>query len=317
MNMLDIEDRFYTSTEVADILGVSLRSIYRYLEEGKIKAEVKTATGRHRFTKQNILDFLKPQADRVPEEKPAAPVADSAPAAAVVAPAEEEASEELTEEESAELEASAEPIEDDVSADKKDSVDWLEKFKEAAAKHRAEQETSDADAEEEVEEETADEETPAADEVETEEEKVEAVSGLATEAPTQEEEKAEEETPYNYYKSAIGGLKDIAQNLDKSAKKASLEYAFTMNAGLSLHKPIKPFSLLHSYVRTQDKDFFEKVLKLSSSTKESAQLCLIVSDEEPIYESRKELHGLYVVSDVKLRADLMAIGEEELAKELE
>ena len=57
---LDIKDRLYTSSEVAEILGVSLRSVYRYLEEGKLDADIKTATGRHRFSKKNILDFLKP-----------------------------------------------------------------------------------------------------------------------------------------------------------------------------------------------------------------------------------------------------------------
>ena len=57
---MDLEDRLYSSTEVADILGVSLRSVYRYLEDGDLKAEVKTATGRHRFTRQDILNFLYP-----------------------------------------------------------------------------------------------------------------------------------------------------------------------------------------------------------------------------------------------------------------
>ncbi len=57
---LDLKDRLYTSSEVAEILGVSLRSVYRYLEEGKLDADIKTATGRHRFSKKNILDFLQP-----------------------------------------------------------------------------------------------------------------------------------------------------------------------------------------------------------------------------------------------------------------
>ena len=55
-----LNEKLYTSTEVAQILGVSLRSIYRYLDENKLQAAVKTATGRHRFTKQNINDFLHP-----------------------------------------------------------------------------------------------------------------------------------------------------------------------------------------------------------------------------------------------------------------
>src|SRR3990167_1683570 len=62
---VELEDRLYTSTEVADVLGVSLRSIYRYLEENKLQADVKTATGRHRFSKQNILQFLYPLGNTV------------------------------------------------------------------------------------------------------------------------------------------------------------------------------------------------------------------------------------------------------------
>ena len=75
---LDIKDRLYTSSEVAEILGVSLRSVYRYLEEGKLDADIKTATGRHRFSKKNILDFLQPSES---QNKVSAPkVVEAAPA---------------------------------------------------------------------------------------------------------------------------------------------------------------------------------------------------------------------------------------------
>src|SRR3989304_4428794 len=67
---MNLEEKLYTSTEVADILGVSLRSVYRYMEEYKLKADVKTATGRHRFTKQNILDFLYPEGSARPSQQP-------------------------------------------------------------------------------------------------------------------------------------------------------------------------------------------------------------------------------------------------------
>ncbi len=54
---IELQDKLYTSTEVAEILGVSLRTLYRYMEDGKI-ASMKTASGRHRFTREQILDFL-------------------------------------------------------------------------------------------------------------------------------------------------------------------------------------------------------------------------------------------------------------------
>ena len=34
--MIKLDDKLYTSSEVADILGVSLRSVYRYIEESKL-----------------------------------------------------------------------------------------------------------------------------------------------------------------------------------------------------------------------------------------------------------------------------------------
>ena len=52
-----LEDKLYTSTQVSEILGVSLRTLYRYMEDGKI-GSMRTASGRHRFTKDQILDFL-------------------------------------------------------------------------------------------------------------------------------------------------------------------------------------------------------------------------------------------------------------------
>ena len=114
----------------------------------------------------------------------------------------------------------------------------------------------------------------------------------------------EEESNMFYYRSSLGGLKDIAQTLDKSAKEASLDYAFTLNAGLSLHKPIKPFSLLHAYVRPNDLNYFEKLLALTPSDSSSAQLCLMTADNDVIFRNRESLHGLSVVAKGQLRKDV-------------
>lgn len=267
---IELEDRLYTSTEVANVLGVSLRSVYRYLEDGKLIAEMKTATGRHRFTKQNILDFLSPQT----KKKAPAPAEVKKEEAAPTAPAEPTSPAEP-----------AEPVTQEATPteDSKEEVDWLSKFRGAAEKYKAE---------------AAQEAAP----------KTESVSDLASveAAPSAN----------RYYKTGEGGLKDLAQNLDKSAKKASLNYAFTLDAGLSLHKPIKPFSLLHSYVKSEDLVFFEKILSLSEAVESDAQLCLIVSDDGSLYSEKKEIHGLNVVSDERLKEDLISSGKEELAKEL-
>jgi hypothetical protein len=292
MSLQELEDRLYTSTEVANILGVSLRSVYRYLEDAKLIAEMKTATGRHRFTKQNILDFLSPQGGTKAAPVAAAPVAPVAPvAAAPAAPAEPVAA--------APIPAPAET----------EDVDWLSKFRQAAEKYKTDQAPAETPAE------PAAAPTPAP---------VEAVSGLAEEVPAApvepvtpvEPEVVADTSPSHFYKSSVGGLKDVAQNIDKSAKKASLEYAFTMDAGLSLHKPISPFSLIHSYVRSEDLAFFEKILDLSPTEMSEAQLCLIVSDDAAIYASKVEVHGLNVVANERLKADLVAAGKQDLANEL-
>ncbi|MBU4380967.1 helix-turn-helix domain-containing protein [Candidatus Parcubacteria bacterium] len=51
-------DKLYKSSEVCDILGVSLRTLYRYIEDGKL-GSVQLASGRHRFTKDQIEKFLQ------------------------------------------------------------------------------------------------------------------------------------------------------------------------------------------------------------------------------------------------------------------
>ncbi|MFC1700190.1 helix-turn-helix domain-containing protein [Patescibacteria group bacterium] len=293
--MIKLENKLYSSTEVAEILGVSLRSVYRYLEEDKLTAEVKTATGRHRFTRQNIIDFLYPKG--IPEaEKEKIIAADEEEAAPEVikepiveeeqvleeeAPKEEPKKEELKKEE---------PVVEEEEKAKEESVDWLSKFREAAKKF-----------------EEGSEEAPEA------KEKVEEVTGLASEAP---EVPAEEAEGMYYYRSRLGGLKDIAQNIDKTARNSGLDYAFTMNAGLSLYKPISPFSVLHAYIRSKDRDFFERILTLTPSDEGNAQLCLIVSDDDKLYKGIDELHGLKVVEKKRLVEDISEL-DEKLLKEAE
>lgn len=119
-----------------------------------------------------------------------------------------------------------------------------------------------------------------------------------------------------YYRSMLGGLKDIAQTLDKSARNSNLDYAFTLSAGASLHKPIKPFATLHAYIRPSERDFFEKLLRLSPSNQSNAQLCLILSNDSSIYNSREEIHGLYVVSKEQLKKDINTFGDAQLAQEV-
>lgn len=300
--MIQLENKLYTSTEVADILGVSLRSVYRYIEEDKLRPEVKTATGRHRFTKQNIIDFLYPNGDtkverRVEEVEEEAPVKKTVKK--TVAAIEKKAPEvavEPVEAEEEEVEEEVKPVEikerprakieeapnyeapEEKVSGGEETVDWLAKFREAAKKFE--------------------ETTPKKEE-----------TIFAKEEP---------QVSKFFYRSKLGGLKDIAQNIDKASKNSGMDYAFTMSAGLSLHSPIKPFSLLHVYVRSKDKEFFERVLMLTPSDEENGQLGLILSDENKIYNTSMQMHGLTVVSKDKLLSDIREMDTEgSLSKEAE
>jgi len=324
MQQNTFDEKLYTSTEVAEILGVSLRSIYRYLDENKIQAEVRTATGRHRFTRQNINDFLHPgkQASQVSKvasedvdgikdnikgttrlERTEGYVRQGKASTSkftegeVVTSDDDQLKDVGREEDNKRQMEHTSPETEEV---KDEPIDWLARFRQAAEKYKT-QATDTSH--------TTDLKQPSE------------TMSYGNARPVQEEsiveEVAPEEPSFNYYRSGVGGLKEIAQSLDKSAKNASLDYAFTMNAGLSLHKPIKPFSLIHSYVRGGDLSYFEKVLQLTPCQKDTAQLCLISSNDEALYNKRRELHGLYVVSDSQIKADLLADGEVELASELE
>lgn len=295
--MIKIENKLYSSTEVADILGVSLRSVYRYLEEGKLQAEVKTATGRHRFTRQNIVDFLYPSG--MPEEEMVEQRMSVSQKEEVRMPV----SEARVEVEAAPKVPAPEPIKEPevsipvapqpkmevetqkVEVEKEDDqVDWLAKFREAAKKF---------------------------------EETTEQFSGLGDIAPEPEEiVPVMPKKEIYFYRSRLGGLKDVAQNIDKTSKNSGLDYAFTLNAGLSLYKPINPFSLLHVYVRPKDRDFFERILALTPSDEGNAQLCILVSDENALYAKADEMHGLKVVDKKRLIEDISEM-KEDLLKEAE
>lgn len=303
-------EKLYTSTEVAEILGVSLRSIYRYLDDNKIQAAVKTATGRHRFTRQNINDFLHPSESKVvkefPQEKEGLDESQEIKKVEVRGADHEEIEEEVRKVANVQSNDDIDTQNGTLTQGDKvvvqdEPVDWLARFRQAAEKYKTQ------DSVESIE--RAAKKAPKLEEVRKvqEVEKVEEMDQV----------QKEEESTYYYYRSGVGGLKEIAQAIDKSAKNASLDYAFTMSAGLSLHKPIKPFSLIHSYARPTDLAYFEKVLQLTPCQKDTAQLCLITSEDENLYSKRRELHGLYVVSDSQIKTDLLNDGETELANELD
>lgn len=460
---LDIKDRLYTSSEVAEILGVSLRSVYRYLEEGKLDADIKTATGRHRFSKKNILDFLKPGSSDVSQlsqnqnsipslklnkneefiesktksgfdsenvlsddfdfdnffETPVVKKNESTTNSAK-SNLNNPSSDLLTEEDDLEklfdeLEKEfnsfnlkdtssnlndskvTKIVEDDFDfdfdfLDKNESVeDYLNLSKNDAKTNVPTNETKKNDdfdfdfdfLEEKIEpavevkdssknsvkdinskndddgdfdflnlEDLFKDETPKKDnenknvvqkEIKEEEpenwlEKFRKASEKNVSEPTKkisddfedffsssakssidEDEfssKPSSKRKEVYYISSLSGLKEVAQTVDKVSKKFDLDYAFTLNAGLSLHKPISPFSLIHVYINENDLEIFEDYLKLTPSSEKDAQICLIMAKDRDIFEDSYELHGLFVVSNVQLRSDFIDKGLDNLAREV-
>jgi len=467
---IDLKDRLYTSSEVADILGVSLRSVYRYLEEGKLDADIKTATGRHRFSRKNILDFLRPSENQISSnnsshtfEKDTDDVLDLPALSKTVSDKndddfdfdfdeeflknlekttdnqtlnkdenensyskvkggdyqdddlekllrefeEQENLKDQSEEEfpsksslnsatdnsispDDELERLLKSLEsslgDDFNTDSSNSIknnqntttksevfddfdfdfdfnlgseskdetinkqeteskpinhalnsasnsiadadedsedNWLERFRKAAEKNSVKKEEV-TPAKEEPHFSNMFENTNLdvffdSDTKKTVMEEVSIISNTKNTANSFENtaEIDESDDRYEYfYTSSLGGLKEIAQTADSIARKFDIDYAFTLNAGLSLHKPIAPFSIIHLYVREKDLELFEDYLKLNPSTEESASVCLITQDSNEVFRDVYELHGLNVVSNVQLRSDLIDKGLDKLAREI-
>jgi excisionase family DNA binding protein len=465
---LDLKDRLYTSSEVAEILGVSLRSVYRYLEEGKLDADIKTATGRHRFSRKNILDFLQPggiskdQAESQLTNSNNSGFDDEFDVLDLPAISKSKKSEEAYDDFSFDLDedffksldfdsktvqatnveqnntdnspkvSKGEYIDDDLekllkefeekegstseledfnfdstnnknkqnspaisnSFDDEDDFDldsFFKELEEEAEVNKINSDNSRLSAKNSVTESSKDEfdfdfdidflneiveEKPlqpkqeeikpivGRNSIDDSEEDSEdnwlerfrkaaqrntsstssqpvkdtlsdnffdnssinhffdnAINNLSATNSISEEtglktEKLKENREY-YYSSSLNGLKEIAQNVDRIAKKFDTDYAFTLNAGLSLHKPISPFTLIHSYVRGRDLELFEDYLNLTEVDSPSeASVCLIVPNDSSIFEDSYELHGLYVVSNVQLRSDLIDKGFDKLAREI-
>jgi len=469
---IDLKDRLYTSSEVAEILGVSLRSVYRYLEEGKLDADIKTATGRHRFSKKNILDFLQPggitkdQAENqfsgnnnfdeeeefdvldLPAINKTKKVKDESyddfsfdldedffksldfesPSSVDNKPNDintnshlnfsnsskvtngdfidddlEKLLKEFEEKEGIsdsseknlndttsnipksnyfeddesdfDLDSFFKELEDESNTqniqntargyseesnkpasknddfdfdfdfdflddfnteddaktkpspsskplnsyieDKDDSDDeednWLERFRKAAQNNNnqvAAQNNQDKLKESIFDNSSIDRFFDNA---------VNSLSSVGSNYSNSNQAQVEKNRGNKeyYFTSSLNGLKEIAQNVDRVAKKFDTDYAFTMNAGLSLHKPISPFTLIHTYVRGRDLELFEDYLNLTEvSNPEEASVCLIVPGDVSIFEDSYELHGLYVVSNVQLRSDLIDKGLDKLAREI-
>jgi excisionase family DNA binding protein len=330
---MNLEEKLYTSTEVAKVLGVSLRSVYRYLDQGKLDAEIKTATGRLRFTRQDILNFLYPNGDVDTSviDSRFSKVADLnaqqkednngditpnvfSKTKKVSEDASENAIEEpLSDEDMATEEENLNQSQVEPEESKEEEIDWLAKFRAAAKEYSMEKETPvTVTPEKPTSAKTPQAVSPKSFKPVPDTQPVSKMDSLSSLNDSVEEENIPN-VQCSYYKSLLGGLKEIAQNIDRVARKSAVDYAFTLYAGLSLEKPLrKPFSILHVYVDSSTEALFQKMLQLEEVDEPNAQLCLMYPQNSKIFANKVEKHGLYVVDSAQMEEDfdLMGLSEE-------
>jgi len=273
-----LEDRFYSAPEVAQILGVTLRSLYRYIRDGKIET-FKTAGGRLRFTKEAITNFLGPQIrkERVQPATPAKPEY-----------LEERYFEEVEEVAPKVRRAPNRGVVPTPTTSTRQPGPSSSRPSPAAASRRSNQWY--------------------ADKVPT---KPSMATSLYNEEPLEEEEpvvipEPEKIAPSkHYFRSNIRDLRLLAQKIQKSCTNAHVPYAFTGQAGMSLHQEMPPFSVIHVYIRLDDLPFFENVLQAQEvSNEDEANLGFLAVTDLDFWKSVETFKGFKVVNQAKLEEDL-------------
>src|SRR3989344_5417204 len=58
--MIVLEEKLYTSEETAGLLGITPRTLYRYIKDKYIEPETRTKSGTYRFTRTHIYKYLYP-----------------------------------------------------------------------------------------------------------------------------------------------------------------------------------------------------------------------------------------------------------------
>jgi excisionase family DNA binding protein len=436
---IQLQDKLYTSAQVADILGVSLRTLYRYMEDGRILS-MRTASGRHRFTKDQIMDFLN--AGNILEEEFSQPVsapkpafaadiddesdfiekpinsefgarnpqpigtsdfdfrgiksnlnktdayAVSTPVAAVadrtkepfyngvdyhtghtdqrrpfvdpakivpVTPRELEPEDEFIRKESALSEDELlKPLSKTASFGLDDDFD-VDSYFEPKKPMPSDLESSPV-----VNRRTFSQvQKPIAPSL-AEQNKVQPYRGFesdgytpinraassanvaakspsyseslqsksnwefssdkkpltqSAQTPAREElSKSSDSLSIRYYKSEFSDLIDLAKKIKGIGSTRGVDYAFTLNAGLSLHFSINPFEILHFYINPEDLQVWKSDLKLSPVRDEAESNVGVLINTEIIFPQTKEIGGFKVLDDKLLFKDLVKLGDQDLVR---
>ncbi|PIR42921.1 hypothetical protein CO058_00155 [candidate division WWE3 bacterium CG_4_9_14_0_2_um_filter_35_11] len=308
---IELKDKLYTSTQVADILGVSLRTLYRYMEDGKIQS-MRTASGRHRFTKDQILDFLN--AGGFGGANPTVGNLDSVSA-------NQNKNVEIDNDVFTSPSVSTTRY---ISTSNKVSevpevpgMDWLKEDKPFQSQDLRGPTFNEIDTRPvapEAAQVTTNSNSFSSQIMSTE------VSQSSTVIDNPVIEAKNESLDLNdvnvrYYKSDYSDLIELARKVKDTAMSRDLEYAFTLFAGLSLHFSIKPFTKLHFYANPEDMQIWKSELRLTPvQNREDSNIGVLVNTDI-VFVPSKEIGSFKVVDDKVLMRDLANRNEEDLVKQ--
>ena len=314
---MEFKDRFYKSTEVAEILGVSLRTLYRYMDSGKIQS-VQIPSGRHRFTKQQIEDFL--YSSGTPSLGPELHNNSFSHNKTGLSPQKFEPNADKDKN----LSTSSLQVANKPKFEKKlDTEDDIEKELDALLKE-LDSDFSSEDIVEDPEKNLPDIEVNLDHPEEQKQEPINKVpltaSSILEESYSDKKEEFQKMPPelnenvIHYFYCPFNELRTIARMVKSLADENRKEYAFTMNAGLSLFFPLEPFSVIHFYVKDSDLDFWKENLQLKDSATSDANLGILLTKVDA-FKNLKEVSGLKVVSKEILKKNFEFCGNPDLAKQ--
>ena len=378
---IELQDKLYTSAQVADVLGVSLRTLYRYMEDGRIES-MKTASGRHRFTKEQILDFLDGGDEDFTgnevqnREAPVSQRNDVQSQQMRRAPVNDfnrgqdddfsfyGANRSVS---NSYGDVNNDPYKEDVPSSDNSRVldnENLRNIDNSRSNYSNFDDVDDFDfninqtKSNDLQEEDLDNSfsnrNPFSSQVADQSQRRRPVAsenlnrsvprarerrghdfdaprpgrGFSTgnnQALNREQSQSAVSAPkprpavdplnVRYYKSEYNDLIDLAKRVKDTALSKDLEYAFTLDAGLSLHYPIDPFTVLHFYINPEDLQLWKSSLGLIPvSNKDEANIGVFINTDI-VFVPTKEIVGFKVLEDKLLLKDLMRAGEDALVRE--
>ncbi len=314
---MELEDRLYSSSEVSRILGVSRRTLYRYLESGTL-GSMHLPSGRHRFTKEQVEAFLVKTfgASSVKSESEKKNISTSLDVAEVVQTPVQRPSifskiKAQVTKESKLKEEIIEPVDTEMDQESiKEDIEEVEKAEDLMEEVVVEKVEDTIIA------------SPVKEDVEEEEEVDEVVEDLKKTLSSLFDDSGEDEIKiekkeknnFVYYSSSISDLKKLAKTVKVASENSNVQYAFTGQAGASLFGEVSPFGQLHLYIRKNDMLFFEKRFDLQEVAEEDSNVALKVVDDLPEHTI---VMGFKVVSLPILKLDLIQLGDSATASNLE